>query len=141
MIEHLAATLLHGFELFRAETAQLPLAVLAWMWAMRIVLGASIVFLRHRGALVTFGTMLATAVGRFYIKGIFPEIPAPQIGASVHVVLWLPLLAFLLYSMRAPRPQEPSRFDRAYATWRGVAAVVLAVSLVFDVREVVRILS
>lgn len=141
MVEEFVAALLHGFSLFRAETAHLPPLVLAWMWAMRIVLGASIVFLPRRGALATFGVMLTTAVSRFYIKGLYPDIPAPHIGALIHVVLWTPLAAFLLYSMRNRRPSGESHFERAYAIWRVVAIGVIAVSLAFDVREVMAILA
>ena len=58
MIHDLIAVLTHGFSLFRAETAQLPVVVLAWMWVMRIVLGANLVFLPRLGAIVAFAVML-----------------------------------------------------------------------------------
>lgn len=141
MLEDFLATVMRGFTLFQAETAQLPPAVLAWMWAMRIVFGGSVIFLPRVGALVTFGTMLATAVLRFYAKGLYPDVPASHIGALVHVVLWLPLAAFLLYSMRGQREPRGSHFDRVFAIWRPVVIGMLAVSLVFDVREVMRMLA
>ncbi len=137
MIEDVVATLLRGFTLFRGETGQLPLAVLAWMWAMRVVFLASIVFLPRAGAVATLATMLATAVLRFYVKGLYPDLPAPFIGALTHIVLWSPLVVFLLYSMRGRRAPGISSLERAYPDWLAVVIAMMAVSLVFDVREVV----
>jgi hypothetical protein len=141
MIEHSVTVLMHGFSLFRAETAALPAAVLAWMWVMRIVLGASIVFLPRPGAVAAVGVMFTTAVSRFYIKGLYPDMPAAHIGASVHIVLWLPLAIFLLTTMRAPRKPDHTALDRAYRFWRIVALAVIGVSLVFDVREAIGFLA
>jgi hypothetical protein len=135
-VEEFVATLVRGFALFQNETAQLPLTVLAWMWVMRIVFASSIVFLPRAGAVATLGTMTATALVRFYIKGSYPEIPAPQIGAMAHIALWVPLAAFLLYSIRARRAGSGNLLDRVYPYWRILAVGVLAVSLVFDIREV-----
>ena len=137
MIHDLIAVLTHGFSLFRTETAQLPAAVLAWMWVMRIALGASIVFLPRPGAIAAFAVMLTTAVSRFIIKGIYPDMPAAHIGASVHVVLWLPLTIFLLWTMHAHQTAGGTPMDRAYGFWRIAAVAVMAVSLVFDVREAI----
>ena len=136
-MEEFFATLLRGVTLFQAEIAQLSPAVLAWMWAMRIAFGASIVFLPRAGAVATLGTMIATAVLRFYVKGSYPDMLAPQIGALTHVVLWIPLIVFLLYSIRYQPATAGSRLDRAYTIWRVVAVGMLAVSLVFDIREAV----
>ena len=141
MIAHIFTTLLHGASLFRAETAHLPLAVLIWMWAMRISLGASIVFLPRPGALATLGVMLTTGLSRFYIKGLYPDIPAAHIGAISHIVLWAPLAGFLIYTMSGKQIPTRSNFERAYRIWRAVAIAVIAVSLVFDVREVAAILG
>ena len=137
MIEEFVATIQRGFALFQADAAQLPPLVLAWMWAMRITLGASIVFLRRPGAIATLAVMLATAVSRFYIKGLYPEMPASNIGALTHVVLWIPLAAYLLYSWRNRRPYGNATLERAYAIWLPVALAVLAISLIFDIREVI----
>jgi len=137
MIHDLIAMLMHGFSLFRAETAQLPAAVLAWMWVMRIVLGASLVFLPRPGAIAAFAVMLTTAMSRFFIKGLRPDIPAAHIGASVHVVLWAPLAIYLLYSMRAQPAAHGAAMERAYGFWRIAAVGVLALSLVLDIREVI----
>lgn len=80
---------------------------------MRIVLGASLVFLPQPGAIVAFAVMLTTAVSRFFIKGLHPDIPAAHIGASVHIVLWAPLAIYLLYSMRAQPAAPGTAMDRA----------------------------
>ena len=141
MVHNLVAVLMHGFSLFRAETARLPAAVQAWMWVMRIILGASIVFVPRRGAVATFAVMLVTAVSRFYVKGLYPDVLAAQIGASVHVVLWLPLAIFLLWTMRVERRPDGTLLDRGYGFWRIAAVAVMAISLVFDVREVIGILA
>ena len=141
MIAHIFTTLLHGASLFRAETAHLPLAVLIWMWVMRIALGASIVFLPRPGALATLGVMITTAISRFYIKGLYPDIPAAHIGAVSHIVLWAPLAGFLLYTLRGRQSPVRSKRERAYRIWRAVAIAVMAVSLAFDLREVAAILA
>ena len=139
-------TLQHGFELFRAETAQLPLAVQAWMWVMRIVLGASIVFLPRRAAVITFAVMLVTAVSRFYAKGLWPDMPAAHIGATSHLVLWTPLVIYLLFSMRKWRKFggstfERPKFEQAFGIWRACAIAVILISLAFDIREAVAMLG
>ncbi len=139
-------TLQHGFTLFQAETAQLPLAVQAWMWVMRIVLGASIVFVPRRAAAITFGVMLVTAVSRFYAKGLFPDVPAAHIGAMSHILLWTPLVVYLLFSMRKWRKFAGSQFgeslfERAFGIWRACAIAVIVISLAFDIREAVAMLS
>lgn len=119
--------------LFREETAQLPMAVVVWMWAMRIGFGASIVFLPRPGAIATLGVMAATALLRFYIKGAQPDMPAVQIGSLVHAVLWLPLLAFLIFSAWKQNAPAVSIYDRAYASWRLVVIAMLSISLAFDI--------
>ena len=136
MTEDFVSTLLRGFSLFQAENALLPPLVLAWMWVMRIVFGASIIFLPRPGALTTLVAMLLTALSRFYIKGSYPDMPASHIGALTHVVLWIPLVAFLVYSMRRWKTFGGSRLEQAYAIWLPAAIGVLTVSLVFDVRAV-----
>jgi len=52
-------------------------------------------------------------------------------------VLWIPLVVFLLYSMRGRRAPGISSLERAYPVWLAVTIAMMAVSLVFDVREVV----
>lgn len=135
MLSHVFATLVHGATLFRAETAHLPAAVQAWMWTMRIVLGASLVFLPRRGAMATLAVMVVTGVSRFYVKGLYPQLAAAQIGAMSHIVLWLPLAIFLLFTLRERRPVRPTPRDRAYRYWRIAVLALIAVSLAFDVRE------
>jgi len=135
-MEEFVATLVHGFTLFQGEIAHLPPTVLAWMWVMRIVFAASIVFLPRPGAIVTLGTMIATALVRFYIKGSHPEMPAPEIGAIAHIVLWIPLAIFLLYSIRVHHTTVGGLIDRAYPYWRILVVGVLITSLVLDIRDV-----
>jgi len=141
VIQNLVAVLVHGFSLFRAETAHLPAAVLAWMWAMRIVLGASIAFLPRRGAIAAFAVMLVTAVSRFLLKGFHPEVPSAHIGASVHVVLWLPLAIFLLWTLHAERKTADTLMDRAYGVWLIAEIAVIVISLVFDIREMIGVFA
>ena len=135
-MEEFAATLIRGFSQFQGEIALLPAPVLAWMWAMRIVFGFSLVFLPRRGAAAVLAVMIATALARFYFKGLYPDIPAPLIGAQCHIVLWAPLLGFLLYAMRGQRARRTTFMDKAYAVWYLLVTAVLAISLVFDVREI-----
>jgi len=135
-LEEFSATLMRGFSQFQSEIALLPVPILAWMWAMRIVFGLSLVFLPRRGAAAVLAVMIATAFARFYFKGLYPDIPAPMIGAQSHIVLWTPLLAFLLYAMRGQRAPRATFMDKAYAVWYLLVIAVLATSLVFDVREI-----
>ncbi len=137
MIEDFVATLLRGFTLFRGETGQLLLAVLVWTWTMRVAFGDSIVFLPRAGAVATLATMLVTAVLRFYVKGLYLDLAAPFIGARTHIVLWSSLEVFLVYSMRGRRAPGISSLERAYPVRLTVAIAMMAVSFVFDVREVV----
>lgn len=125
-----------GAALYRQEVAQLTPPVLVWMWVMRLVFFGGLLLFPKREAVAVVGTMLATALLIFAIKGLFVAVPAAQIGAALHLVLWTPLLIFLLVCWRR-REQPVLVRDRILRIWTPLTAGLLAISLLFDAREVV----
>ena len=141
MGEDLFATPLRGFSLFQAETAQLPPAVLAWMWAMRIPFGASVVFFTAPGR--GGNSRYNARDGRFALlcKGPVPEPSGAACRrADPHCVVDSAYRFSSLFDTQPAGARRP-RLDWTYAIWRTVALGMLAVSLVFDDREVVTALA
>ena len=105
------------------------------MWVMRLVFFGGLLLFPKREAVAVVGTMLATALLIFAIKGLFVAVPSAQIGAAMHLVLWTPLLIFLLVCWR--RREQPMLVrDRILRIWTLLTAGLLAISLLFDAREV-----
>ena len=125
-----------GAALYRQEMALLETPVLAWMWTMRLVFFGGVLLFPKREAVAVVGTMLATALLIFLIKGSFVTVPASHIGAGLHLILWTPLLVFLLVCWWRREPTVLAR-DRILRIWTPLTAGLLVISLLFDVREVV----
>lgn len=127
-----------GAALYRVDTVALPLPVLAWMWAMRIVFFGGVIFFPRLEAVATVATMALTAILIFAIKGYYPTVPSSHIGASVHLALWLPLLVWLATILRRRMRVRPrGRWNGAARAWLLVVMGMILISLLFDVREVV----
>ena len=122
-------TLSHGYRLFRAEVASLSFAVVAWMWAMRIAFGSNLIFLPRWNAFATLLAMVVTGISGFIVRGLYPEMPAIQIGALSHIVLWPAVLLLLLFRISIQRkPGSSTYFEKAFAGWQMAVVIILTIS-------------
>ena len=132
---------IQGRAAYQAEMAQLPVAVLAWMWAMRAVfVGGGVLFIGTRLGRAVLAVMIVHALSLFALKGAFSEIPASLIGASLHLALWLPLLVWLFFTLRRRAPVS-TFYSTAARWWGAVVACMLAISLALDAKEVMSALA
>lgn len=125
----------------RLEASAYSPAVRLWMGFMATTFIAGVLFApRKVEARIVLVTMLTTACLLIGTKIAWPGAARAFSGASIHLLLWSPLLAFLaiwrgwkiIGGMRAGR-----FFDKAFGVWVGLVASVLAVSLAFDFHTVV----
>ena len=111
-----------------AYVAGLPAWVHNWMAWMRFAFGSALWFalarVEARWALaVGFATLLAgTALAYFIGWG--------PLWGTVHIILWTPLMIYLYVT------RGPFSFRDAYGLWVRTLIVTIAISLVFDVRDV-----
>ena len=114
-------------------TAGLPLWVNVWRGWMFLVFTLALVFVvwkreaRWLALTMVVSIVAYNLVASFSGVGRFPSI--------AFVVLWSPLA--LYFARRWPHLPRAGRFDRLYRGWFGAALATLAVSLVFDVYNVV----
>lgn len=122
---------------FSAQMNALPQAVQYWMQWMMLVFALSIVFawwyVPARWVFVTFFVLtIAGAYGQFYFTQSVHWI------AAVHLVLWIPLLVYLVGTvMRRPDFRAASPFG----IWLILVVLTMLVSLAFDARDVFLLLN
>ena len=122
---------------FSAQMNALPQAVQTWMQWMVLVFALSIVFtwwqVAARWVFVTFFVLtIAGAYGQFSFTHSVHWI------AAVHLVLWIPLLVYLVgTAMRRPEFRAAS----PYGVWLIVVVLTMLVSLAFDARDVFLLLN
>ena len=126
---------------YRAEVATLPSAVYVWMWFMRAVLiGGGLAFIGTRAGRIVFLLMVLTVLGLWIGKGLWPDMPLGLLGSGLHLVLWVPMAAWVFLYLRAkPDGAELSLYRRLSYWWGGLVLIVVGISLIFDVRELIAI--
>ncbi len=115
-----------------AQIAALSPAVLTWVAWMMVCGFASVLFARrHRPARVTLLVFVLTMVLGSAIFLISRNI---HLLGIAHLVLWIPLLIYLLQ-----REVRTESFDprSAYGVWIGLWMATMVVSLLFDVRDII----
>lgn len=115
-----------------AQMATLSPAVQTWVAWMMVCGFASVLFARrHRPARIVLLVFVATMVLGSVIFMIVPNI---HLLGIAHLVLWIPLLIYLLQ-----REVRTESFDprSAYGVWVGLLMATMVVSLVFDVRDLI----
>jgi hypothetical protein len=124
----------------QSETAAYPQAVQLWMKVMGLSFLASIVFVRWRvGARWILLALVLNILGLITGKIAFPEASRTVIGTYVHLLFWPAILwavwRTLKFSTLVRRESHVS--DWAYLAWLVWASLLMAISLVFDVRTLV----
>lgn len=112
------------------QMAAQAMAVQIWINWMTLCFFASLVFIRRRpGARLALAAMLLTMVTAM---GIFAIEPNVHLFGLAHLIFWGPLLVYLL-RVEVRRPGFSWR--GAYGIWVGLLSTTIAISLVFDVRD------
>jgi len=119
-----------------AETSP---AVKIWMNWMGLIFMASLLFVwkykAARWAVLTFGL---TMLGGVICWAVFKNV---HLFGIVHLVIWLPLGIYLWRTVlspaaRAGAPERQGNYHRAFMIWAVLLFLTIAVSLVFDVRDI-----
>ena len=143
-IGEIVQTLMSAWQTLQAEARAYPTAVRIWMGVMATLFFGGIVFTPWRvQARFVVGVMVATFVALVLGKAVWPEVARTTIGAFTHLVLWSPLLIFLVMDrMRALKRGDhgTGTFGTVYSVWLYAVITVLTISLLLDGREVSSVL-
>ena len=116
------------------QLATLPSWVGYWIQWMSLVFILSILFvwkhLAARWVMLSIPVLLGTGLTLFHFTN-----NAHMLGAA-HILVWTPLLYYLF---RYEIQKEEFRFKSVFGVWIGLLMTTMAISLVFDVRDVVLI--
>ncbi|ARN75324.1 hypothetical protein [Oceanicoccus sagamiensis] len=115
-----------------AQMAVLPAPVQYWMNWMMLVFVFSIVFVwKHKAAryvLLSLVLTMPVAQAVFYLSGTV------HLLGIAHLLIWGPLFYYLYYVEIKP---TGIAFNSPYAVWLLLLMVTIAISLIFDIRDVV----
>lgn len=124
------------------EISHLPEGVKNWMTFMRILFFSGIVFIPwFRPARVVVATMILTAIGIFGSKIFIPGFDTIAAGTIVQLVLWIPLLVYLMYILvpvTIPSIREPGIWLRVRGIWLGLVSVTIFASTALNIWNAVR---
>lgn len=110
------------------------LLVKIWMNWMALVFFASIFFLwKRKPARLVFGAMLATMAAVLYIWHLTKNV---HLFGVAHILIWLPLAAYLWGAVLSRRGRETYKQDRNFYVWIWLLVTTIIVSLIFDVRDI-----
>ena len=129
----------YAIDLRLAEVDALPQGVQIWMTFMRsLYLSAAVFVIWKKEARFVLAMALSTAVLIIGVKTFFPEIHSGDIGTVVPLLLWTPVLIYLLtqHAVFVEEIKSKQAFSFIYGVWSFVVAGVLATSLVLDLGSV-----
>ena len=120
----------------RTEVATLPQWVKNWVAFMRILFFSGIIFTPWwRAPRYVVLTMILSAVAIIAGKLIIPEFDTIMVGTISQLVLWTPLLIYLVYNWRAeslPPLRSVKLFSKFYGMWVIAVIVTISISQVFN---------
>jgi hypothetical protein len=117
------------------QMEMLPLAVQYWMNWMGLVFLFSIVFVwKKKAARYVLLAMLLPMLIGLLIFYWFETVHLMGVG---HLLVWIPLFYYLL---RCEIPKELFTFKSLYGVWMGLLMGTIAISVIFDIRDVVLVL-
>ena len=127
----------------QAETTTYPQQVQMWMKLMGLSFLASLLFAYWRvGARWIFAILVVNLIGLVIGKMLFPDASRTLIGTFVHLLCWPGLL---WAAWRSSKDLSFSRttntsLDWVYISWFCWASLLVAISIVFDLRAAVLML-
>jgi hypothetical protein len=129
----------YAIDLRLSEVDALPAGVQLWMAFMRTLYLSSVVFVFWKiEARFVLAMGLSTAILIVGAKTFFPEIHSGEIGTVVHLLLWTPVLIYLVSRRAVFLSGIKSKYppSLAYGVWSFVVVGVLATSLVLDLMSI-----
>ena len=123
-----------------SQMAALSPVVQIWVNWMMLVLILSVFFVRrHRPARFVFLAFLVTMPVAMTIFYFFRNV---HLFALAHILIWTPLLIYLVKHRKSERKQKAQRVGtgRPYDIWQILLIGTLSISLVFDIRDVFLVL-
>ena len=123
-------------EMTAAIDAATTPVVQIWMNWMLGIFALSIIFVwKYKGARWVLLTLVLSMPAAYIV---YQATKNPWLLGIVHFVLWIPLGAYLLI-VELKRPEV--RLASIYGVWMIVLLTTIAISLVFDFRDVFLVLS
>ncbi len=119
-------------------------AVKMWMNWMGFIFLASVFFVwKHKPARFVLGAIVLTMMAGLITWALTENI---HLLGIPHVLIWLPLAIYIWKNVlskpaKANLPASPSFYDRAFFIWIGLVFATIAISLVFDVRDIFLVLT
>lgn len=121
------------FKMMEAVRAEVSAPVFIWVNVMSLVMLFSAYFISSSViALLVFLSAIAS-VGLAYV--LWRKTDNIYVMGSVHIPLWGPLLAYIVVA-----ELPVADISTLYGLWLGAASIVMAISLVFDVRDTWQVL-
>lgn len=120
----------------RAETDLYQPAVQIWMKVMGFSFLAGIFFAKKPGARWFLAAVVLNIVGLVAGRLLVPDATRAEIGTVVHLLFWAPILWVVWCSAIRPTFSGTAIgiYNRVYVLWLYWASLLMAVSLVFDLR-------
>ena len=123
-------------EMMQAIEAATSPAVQLWMGWMSLLFTLSLLFIRKRtGArFALVGSLLGVVCGII----IFKITKDPWLLGISHILFWMPLI-WILYRIDISKPGFS--WKTPYGIWLALLIPTIVISLIFDFRDVARVLS
>ncbi len=123
-------------QMMQAVQAETTPLVRAWLNFMTLVLvvGGAVFMFNHTTALLVFLSAIASLVAAIFLFRKFQNI---YVLGATHIPLWGPLVGYILIT----HFKGGADFSQPYTIWLATAALVMLVSLVFDIRDVYLVLA
>lgn len=124
------------------ETATYSHNVQIWMKVMAGSFLISILFVRTKpGARLILAALLLNIMGLIIGKIIFADASRTQLGTYVHVLFWPAILWVLIKTESLLLKTIQSPYDWAYVIWLCWACLLMCISLFFDFRTLITLLT
>ena len=124
----------------QSEMAQLPDGVLLWVKFMRIWFFSGVVFIPWwKPARWVVATMVATALAIIASKVLLPDFDTIKAGTIIQLVLWMPLLWYMLHNFRETISQSLGNsklVNKLFGFWFSGALLLVLVSTILNVYNV-----
>ncbi len=123
-------------QMMQAVQAETTALVRAWLNFMTLVLvvGGAVFMFNHTSALLVFLSAIASLVAAIFLFRKFQNI---YVLGATHIPLWGPLVGYILITQLTGGDD----FSQPYTIWLATAALVMLVSLVFDIRDLYLVLA
>ena len=137
MIEIISETVIA----LQGEARSYPENVQIWMKIMAISFLLSIFFVyKKSGARWILLAFVVNVIGLIAGKILFPEATRTTIGSIVHITFWTPILWVVWCPAKRPSLSltQNNNLHRVYVVWLCWTSLILAISLVFDLRALLQ---